>query len=407
MADAAPDATEARIVVVLLAISLAFAGGLLYPWLADLGPILSATGLIGWAAVHRLGWSAGLEARAVPLLQRPTSARVVLCATALVTVVGGLEYTTQIALRLGWVEPYRAMETLVPEGTDDYRAAHITADRRREPDPVLWWRPKAQPPYTAQRMKGPLATVPKPAGTFRILCYGDSNTDGPAEGSWPEELHHRLRRAKGVRIEVLNAGVAGYSSHQGLLRFLEDVDRYEPDLVLVSFGWNDATTVHGAPDHAYRPPPPTLTALQRLLIRFDFYRTLLHLPRLRRGSPERPAYRGPRVPIDRYLGNLSAFLTNARASGANIVFLTRPFRQPANGAPNATWVSQVARYNRALREFGAAAGAPVVDVQRDLAARRSDWFADTSHLNRSGRRKLAAFLEERLLSAGLLPTGPE
>lgn len=397
------DRTAARAVPVLLAIDIAFSGGVLYPWLADLGPALSAAGLIGFAAARARGWPTG---RPPHCFTRPNFQRTLLGATAVVAVVGGLEYAAQLAMRLGWIQPYRAMETLVPDGTADFRAAHVTADRRREPDPVLWWRPKDRAPYNAQRMKGPLATVPKPAGQFRILCYGDSNTDGPASGSWPEELHRRLRGTGGGRFEVLNAGVAGYSSHQGLLRFLADADRYQPDLLLISFGWNDATTVGLAPDHAYTPPPAVWAALQRVMIRYDFFRTLLHLPHLRRASGSETAYRGPRVPLDRYLDNLEQFQTRARARGASVAFLTRPFRAPAGVSQSPPWWRRVAHYNEALREWGAREHAAVIDVQGDFAADRPEFFADASHFNDAGRRGFAAFLERRLRAEGLLPPLP-
>lgn len=42
---------------------------------------------------------------------------------------------------------------------------------------------------------------------------------------------------------MLYVGVVGYSSHQGLLRFREEAGTYEPDLVLVSFGWNDGLEI--------------------------------------------------------------------------------------------------------------------------------------------------------------------
>ena len=95
------------------------------------------------------------------------------------------------------------------------------------------------------------------------MCYGDSLTDGPPRGGWPSWLNRLLQeqgRAGGRRFEVMNAGVAGYSSHQGVLRFLQEVDRYQPDLVLVSFGWNDAAEAIGQPDKTFKIPPWPMVA---------------------------------------------------------------------------------------------------------------------------------------------------
>ena len=144
---------------------------------------------------------------------------------------------------------HQAIQTVWRAGHDDWRLATITGDENREPDPVLLWRPVPHSPFNAQRFKGPLAEIPKPADVYRVMCYGDSLTDGPPRGGWPSWLNRLLQeqgpRRQGADSRSSNAGVAGYSSHQGLLRFLQEVDRYQPDHVLVSFGWNDAAEAIG------------------------------------------------------------------------------------------------------------------------------------------------------------------
>lgn len=83
----------------------------------------------------------------------------------------------------------------------------------------------------------------KPAGTWRVLCIGDSTTFGfyvKNGESWPEQLQKILReRFPERKIEVLNAGRVAYSSFQGL-RYLEKIGLdFEPDLVIAGFGQND------------------------------------------------------------------------------------------------------------------------------------------------------------------------
>ncbi len=155
------------------------------------------------------------------------------------------------------------------------------SDDCREPDPVLLWRPVARSPYGHQRFKGPDVAVRKPAGLTRIMAYGDSNTDGPIDGAWPSRLAAILRN-EGPRREVINAGVTGYSSYQGLQRFREDVGVYSPDVVLVSFGWNDVAPAFGPPDRAFvassrfRSLDATRVWLRRLLFGYQFYLVAAH-----------------------------------------------------------------------------------------------------------------------------------
>src|SRR5437667_10231865 len=104
------------------------------------------------------------------------------------------EQGSRFAARIGWVEYQGPMMTQLPPGTEDWRNAHITADKFRQPDPLLWWRPRNGPPYNEQGFKGPVVAIPKPANTLRILVYGDSNTEGLPEDSWPSRLQSELNR---------------------------------------------------------------------------------------------------------------------------------------------------------------------------------------------------------------------
>lgn len=82
----------------------------------------------------------------------------------------------------------------------------------------------------------------KPAGTYRVLVLGDSQTFGvgvEAEETYSKVLERRLRDATGRSVEVINTGVPGTgTAHQ--LYFLEiEGWRYEPDAVVTGFFFND------------------------------------------------------------------------------------------------------------------------------------------------------------------------
>jgi lysophospholipase L1-like esterase len=81
----------------------------------------------------------------------------------------------------------------------------------------------------------------KPPGVLRILSLGDSFTAGyevEVEETFSSVLERELRR-RGYPVEVLNAGVSGYSTAEAVLYLERELLRYEPDLVLVSFCGND------------------------------------------------------------------------------------------------------------------------------------------------------------------------
>jgi len=84
----------------------------------------------------------------------------------------------------------------------------------------------------------------KPDGAQRILCLGDSTTYGVmVEGHriYPAVLRRRLSEMLAPRrVEVVNAGVPGYSSLQIELILSERCFTLEPDLITMCVGLNDA-----------------------------------------------------------------------------------------------------------------------------------------------------------------------
>jgi lysophospholipase L1-like esterase len=85
----------------------------------------------------------------------------------------------------------------------------------------------------------------KPPSVFRIICLGDSWTFGAnigQEQAYPQQLSRLLRHEfPDAAFEVLNLGVLGYSSFQGLeLLKLTALD-LNPDLLVIAFAMNDAS----------------------------------------------------------------------------------------------------------------------------------------------------------------------
>lgn len=84
----------------------------------------------------------------------------------------------------------------------------------------------------------------KPRGQIRILFAGDSCTFGFGmmhDQSYVDITEKMLRkRFPGVNVECINAGVPGYTMMQGW-RYIESYGiEYNPDLIVVQFGWNDS-----------------------------------------------------------------------------------------------------------------------------------------------------------------------
>ncbi len=84
-------------------------------------------------------------------------------------------------------------------------------------------------------------TYQKPPGVFRIVSLGDSFTAGyevDGDQVFSSVLERELREA-GIQVEVLNAGVSGYSNAEALVYLERELLRYDPDIIMLSFFAND------------------------------------------------------------------------------------------------------------------------------------------------------------------------
>ena len=88
--------------------------------------------------------------------------------------------------------------------------------------------------------------IPKPDDVFRIIAIGGSTTFGGEKNdtTWPGHLERILNElVVGKKIEVINAGKPGINSGHEFNYLRNEVNRLEPDLVLMYDGWNDSINV--------------------------------------------------------------------------------------------------------------------------------------------------------------------
>ena len=81
----------------------------------------------------------------------------------------------------------------------------------------------------------------KPADTVRVLSLGDSQTQGyeVRQDFTYSSIVERYLNARGYQVEVLNAGVSGFSTAEELLFLENEGFKYQPDVVIVGFNAND------------------------------------------------------------------------------------------------------------------------------------------------------------------------
>jgi lysophospholipase L1-like esterase len=233
----------------------------------------------------------------------------------------------------------------------------------------------------------------KPPSVLRIVCLGDSWTFGAnvaADDSYPDRLQALLRRdLADDDVEVLNLGVLGYSSYQGLRLLRRRVLDLDPDVLVIGFGMNDSSVAGYHDKERVGSGPPSARAsswLERALgdvelykleryavARWQFQAPSLgdYLDAATKARPE-SSYLVPgasgmrrwaeldgrtRVSPSDYAANLAAMVDVAKGRGIDVVFLY-------------TDLVPESPYRTVLQEVATRMGVPLVDCSALIAAAR-------------------------------------
>jgi lysophospholipase L1-like esterase len=125
---------------------------------------------------------------------------------------------------------------------DENAAAAISSGLMRADRQLLWRISRCDRYGESVRLAHPdnPAIRPPAPGVRRVVCLGDSCTFFPGRSGEPYSvLLERRLGSPSAPVEVLNAGVPGYSGAQGLAWLRSGLPAYRPELVTVYFGWND------------------------------------------------------------------------------------------------------------------------------------------------------------------------
>lgn len=172
-----------------------------------------------------------------------------------------------------------------------------------------------------------LPQVP-PQGVISIACMGDSCT---ALGlfPYPSRLGNDLKLALGPeKIFVLNAGVPGYSSLQGVRSFRSLIKKFQINIATFYFNWNDHWKAISKPDKEFSHSSQEIVSMQNIFRKLRFYQFFLYLfkkehiiHKLADSSNKR------RVSVADFALNLQKMAKLAHKRGINPIFITAPIKK--------------------------------------------------------------------------------
>jgi lysophospholipase L1-like esterase len=274
------------------------------------------------------------------------------------------------------------------------------------PDAELFWKlPPNLEGVNAWGFRGRDWVVPKPPGVYRLMFLGDS-----VQRAYPAlvELLLSADRTGPGRVETLNLSVEGYSSHQGRILTDRFGTMLEPDLVIVSYGWNDHWQAYGSADSSKEVDTDTSPIGRTVQVAFRYSRTLQWLRSLG-GTPEPLPI--PRVSLAAYRDNLSYIGGFFAQRKVPVVFLTSPTAHDLLGVPDfliemgfAPDKESVIRlhhaYNDVVREVAAREPLRLFDLAAETVSpevARAAFADDGIHLTPEGvalmARQVAGFVE--------------
>ncbi len=202
-----------------------------------------------------------------------------------------------------------------------------------EPDPFLLWRLKANLDNplihtNSHHFLGPDFQPLKPPQTFRIMILGDSSPVGLGLKSRSEafdtKLHQLLQRdyAGVENIEIINAAVPGYTSEQIKIFCEREAFKYDPDLIILYCGNNDAS-ISGYYSDRELLESQNLQGIRDFLSNFALYRIAGALFTPNRESASDSDLK-IRVTPERYLENLERIHELCLHHGCPLIILKPP-----------------------------------------------------------------------------------
>ncbi|MDH3686473.1 MAG: SGNH/GDSL hydrolase family protein, partial [Myxococcales bacterium] len=253
----------------------------------------------------------------------------------------------------------------------------------------------------------------------RILAVGDSCTFGTMfdDYTYSRSLERELAQS-GLQVEVINAGVGGYSPAHSLAR-MDEFQALGAEIALVYHGWNALFSERGL--------FPRWQGRSRLLRAWAAaWRTLMVDPRMlaqrELDRPLRPDANAPEIELaDAYtpsfLPDVRRIVSELSDGGTRVVVVTLPALFTSDEEPSAqalevghmppytdnpfTFAHLAERYNELLRDLARDEGLMLIDLDRwsrEALHPRASFFTDSVHLTPLGQEMIGVHMAGELES---------
>jgi lysophospholipase L1-like esterase len=232
-------------------------------------------------------------------------------------------------------------------------------------------------------------------GTVRIACLGDSVTYGyevGRESSYPSALERALQ-GKGIRAEIFNVAVPGWSIRQETLAYKKFVSKYKVDYVILGVCLNDIPEMQNNVAPSSGPAVLVWLARNSALVRVVFSAHAREIGDVRELFTDPDSARVQNA-WDLMTEGMLGLHAAVERDGGRLIVAVLPFRfQLEADAPEP--IPQ-----RRIVEFCRQHEIPCIDLLEPLRRTGKSAFIDYDHLSPIGAEAVA----EHLVSSGVLGT---
>lgn len=334
------------------------------------------------------------------------------------TTVLGVEFGFRaLAPSLGVTEAKlaRARDLLLRSGASWY-----------QPQPYYGWAVASSstkvPGYWFYGDPVPVERVP---GVARVLCLGGSTTASGnsqgARGAFPFFLAEILTERLGLPVEVINAGISGWTSAEMLCAWFLFFQDYRPDLLVIHEAVNDCEPRFRPGfrrDYAHWRHPWKLPEAPLWLRFLARHSDLVAAVRIGRPAPTLDdatvwpatgpsAFDGERLPpetIEPLRRNWLSLIHSQAGHGGTTLFASLPPAPLSPGLEHSAYRAGIAEHNQLMRTLASEQDCLFVDLE-GLARERdpqelSGWYLDLVHVTPEANRWKAAAIADAV-EAGL------
>jgi len=291
-------------------------------------------------------------------------------------------------------------------------------------DPNLFWRLRPSQEISSRFFEGETISVnshglrnreiaPK-SDKIRIVALGNSCTFGwgmKENQTYARQLEKLINADVSLpNVEIINAGIPGYSSLQGQRFFISDIINLQPDIIMLMFGWNDQwAAAENITDRNQQMPSQFIIDLQNTLSRLKIYRLMRKIVLWTTEKPlEETLHKDEpityRVSVNEFYQNEAVICDTAKNQNIRVLLLTSPipalekYYPPGRKSPMHDYHEA---YNMQSRLLATNTKTPLVDLAR-IFDEYDDLFdnatIDPIHFNSKGHRVAATAIYEYLKS---------